>query len=224
MLWSSPSDWQKLEVTPLGIDATGWQSAPFRERPAPFQLVSVGRLAEVKGYPLLLDAVALLVTEGRDLRLTLVGDGPERDQLEEQARRLGIADKIVFAGWKTQEELRQLYQNSDICVLSSFAEGIPVVLMEAMASSVPCVAPRITGIPELIRDGIEGLLVTPSHTEELASAIRKMMDEPDLRRQMASLCRERIADKYELRKNVLHLSEVFKRWIPRNAEPYDAPR
>jgi len=224
MLWSSPSDWQKLEVTPLGIDATGWQSAPFRERPAPFQLVSVGRLAEVKGYPLLLDAVALLVTEGRDLRLTLAGDGPERDQLEEQARRLGIADKIVFAGWKTQEELRQLYQNSDICVLSSFAEGIPVVLMEAMASSVPCVAPRITGIPELIRDGIEGLLVTPSHTEELASAIRKMMDEPDLRRQMASLCRERIADKYELRKNVLHLSEVFKRWIPRNDEPYDAPR
>ena len=224
MLWSSPSDWQKLEVTPLGIDITGWQPAAFREHPAPFHLISVGRLAEVKGYPVLLDAVGLLIKEGRDLRLTLVGDGPERDQLKEQARRLGIADKVVFAGWKTQDELRLLYQNSEVCVLSSFAEGIPVVLMEAMASGIPCVAPRITGIPELIRDGIEGLLVTPSHTDELASAIGTLMDDPDLRRQMASLCRHRIAEKFELRKNVLHLSEVFKRWIPQNDGPSDPRR
>ncbi len=224
MLWSSPSDWPKLEVTPLGIDITGWQPAAFRERPVPFRVISVGRLAEVKGYPLLLDAVALLLAEGRDLRLTLVGDGPEREALEEQARRLGIAEKIVFAGWKPQDELRELYQNSEVCVLSSFAEGIPVVLMEAMASGVPCVAPRITGIPELIRDGIDGLLVTPSNTEELASAIGKLMDEPPLRRQMANSCRERIADKYELCKNVFHLSEVFKRRIPQNGVPSDPQR
>lgn len=213
MLWSSPSDWHKIEVVPLGIDISGWQLALFRERPAPFELISVGRLADVKGYPLLLEAVALLVAEGREVRLRLVGDGPDGRQLQEQSRQLGIAERVIFEGWKTQEELRELYAVSDLCVLSSFSEGVPVVLMEAMATGVPCVAPRITGIPELIRDGIEGLLVTPASVAELASAIGKLMDRPDLRREMAELSRERIVDQYELRKNVLRLSNLFTRKI-----------
>jgi glycosyltransferase involved in cell wall biosynthesis len=213
MLWSSPSDWHKIEVVPLGIDIDGWQPAAFREHPVPFELISVGRLADVKGYPLLMEAVALLISEGREVRLRLVGDGPDSRQLQERARQLGIAGQVVFEGWKTQEELRQLYAGSDLCVLSSFSEGVPVVLMEAMATGIACVAPRITGIPELIRDGIEGRLVTPSHVAELASAIRELMDKPDLRRQMATLTRERIAHRYELRKNVLHLSKLFSRKI-----------
>jgi len=213
MLYSSPRDWHKLEVTPLGIDIARWRPAIFRENPAPFELISVGRLEKVKGYPLLLDAFAALVAQARNVRLTVVGDGPDRSGLEKQARQLGIADRVTFAGWRTQEELRKLYQNSDLCVLFSFAEGIPVVLMEAMASGVPCVAPLIAGIPELIRDHIEGLLVTPSDTKELVTAIAEVMDRPGLRRQMAKLCRERITAKYELRKNTLHLSEVFTRWV-----------
>ena len=92
-----------------------------------------------------------------------MGDGPDSRKLQEQSRQLGIAERVIFAGWKNQAELRQLYAASDLCVLSSFSEGVPVVLMEAMATGVPCVAPRITGIPELIRDGIEGLLVTPAN-------------------------------------------------------------
>ena len=219
MLWSSPSDWDKLEVTPLGTDVSGWLPATFRERPAPFELISVGRLAAVKGYPLLIDAVARLVDQGRDVRLTLVGDGPERSYLEEQSGRLGITSKIIFAGWKNQAALQELYQNSDLCVLSSFAEGVPVVLMEAMAAGLPCVAPRITGIPELIRHGIDGILVTPSDTEELAGAIAGLMDQPELRRQLAKLCRERIADKYDLGKNVRHLSDVFTRRLSLNDRP-----
>ncbi len=211
MLWSSPADWHKIEVAPLGIDIAGWQPAPFREQPAPFELISVGRLADVKGYPLLLDAVAQLVAEGRDVRLTLVGDGPDSRKLQEQSRQLGIAERVIFAGWKNQAELRQLYAASDLCVLSSFSEGVPVVLMEAMATGVPCVAPRITGIPELIRDGIEGLLVTPANVTELAAAIATLMDKPDLRRQMADRSRERVADRYELGKNLQHLSSLFSR-------------
>jgi len=211
MLWSAPSDWHKIEVAPLGIDTEGWQPAAFRERPLPFELISVGRLSDVKGYPLLMEAVALLVSEGRQVRLRLVGDGPDGQQLQERARQLGIAGQVIFEGWKTQDELRRLYSGSDLCVLSSFAEGVPVVLMEAMATGVPCVAPRITGIPELIRDGIEGLLVTPSNVADLASAIRELMDKPELRRQMATLARLRIADQYELRKNVLRLSKLFSR-------------
>src|SRR5271167_79423 len=182
MRWSSPTDSHKLEVTPLGVDTTDWQPATFRERPVPFELISVGTLARVKGFPLLLEAVALLTGQGREVRLRVVGDGPERPQLEQQAGQLGIADRVIFEGWKKQDELLKLYRNSDLCVLSSFAEGIPVVLMEAMATGVPCVAPRIAGIPELVRHGVDGLLVTPSHTQELAAAIAELMDKPELRR------------------------------------------
>jgi len=224
MLWSSPSDWDKLEVTPLGIDVSAWLPAKFREQPDPFELISVGRLAAVKGYPLLIEAVARLVGQGRDVRLTLAGDGPERSYLEGQSRRLGVGSRIIFAGWRNQAALQELYRNSDLCVLSSFAEGVPVVLMEAMAAGVPCVAPRITGIPELIRHGIDGFLVTPSDVEELAAAIAGLMDQPKLRRQMATLCRERIADKYDLGKNVRQLSDVFTRRLSLNERPQVAPR
>ncbi|HWJ19159.1 MAG TPA: glycosyltransferase family 4 protein [Geobacterales bacterium] len=217
MLWSSSSDWQKLEVAPLGVEISGWQTADFREHPAPFELVSVGRLVEIKGFPLLLDAVAQLRSEGREVRLTLAGDGPDRAGLESQARRLGIADRVVFAGWKNQDDLRQLYLASDVCVLSSFAEGVPVVLMEAMATGVPCVAPRINGIPELIRDGVDGLLFTASDVQELVAAIGKLMDNPGLRRCMAESSPRRVADKYNVQKNVRRLSEIFKHWMRRQA-------
>ncbi len=214
MLWSDPQDWHKLEVTPLGIDSTGWVPAEFRENPTQFNLIAVGRLAPVKGCPLLLEALALLIAQGRKVRLTLVGDGPEKSRLTEEAVRLKIADSVVFAGWKSQQELRELYRNSDVCLLSSFAEGIPVVFMEAMALGVPCIAPRITGIPELIRHGIDGLLVTPANVEELTAAIAEMMDKPQLRRQMALSCPSRVADKFNLMKNVTHLSGIFRRYVP----------
>jgi len=227
MLWSFPSDWHKLEVTPLGVDGSGWKRAEFREQPEPFELISVGRLTEIKGYSLLLDAVAQLRSERREVRLTLAGDGPDRASLEHQARQLGIADRVVFAGWRTQDELRGLYCQSDAFAMSSFAEGVPVVLMEAMATGLPCVAPRINGIPELIRDGVDGLLFTASNTQELVSAIGTLMDNPELRRCMAESSRDQIADKYDLQKNVVQLSEIFKRWIfqqgDASAETPEAP-
>jgi glycosyltransferase involved in cell wall biosynthesis len=213
MLWSSAKDWHKLAVTPLGVDATDWELAEFRERPAPFELIAAGRLVEIKGFPLLLDAVADLRRQGRDVQLTIAGDGPARQALEQQASRLGIADRIIFAGWKNQDELRTLYRRSDAYVMSSFAEGVPVVLMEAMATGVPCVAPRINGIPELIRDGMDGLLFTASDVAELVEAIGRLIDNPEMRRSMAESSRARVADKYDLRKNVERLAEVLKKWL-----------
>jgi glycosyltransferase involved in cell wall biosynthesis len=213
MLWSSPADWHKLRVTPLGVDATGWKTAEFRERPAPFELVSAGRLVEIKGYRLLLDAMAALRAQGRDVRLTLAGDGPDREVLEGQAQRLGIADRVVFAGWKNQVELRELYVRSDACVMSSFAEGVPVVLMEAMATGLPCIAPRINGIPELVRDGVDGLLFTVCDVQELLAAVATMMDNSELRRRFAESSPARVADKYNLSKNVDRLAEILGVWM-----------
>jgi glycosyltransferase involved in cell wall biosynthesis len=213
MLWSSPEDWHKLQVTPLGVDATGWKLAAFREQPSPFEFISAGRLTAIKGFPLMLDAMAELQRQGRTFRLTLAGDGPDRPMLEEQARSLSLEDRVVFAGWKNQDELRDLYRQSDVFVMSSFAEGVPVVLMEAMATGVPCVAPRINGIPELIRDGLDGLLFSASDVAELVCALARMMDDPSLRRSMAASSRTRVADKYDLQKNVDRLAAVLQAWI-----------
>jgi glycosyltransferase involved in cell wall biosynthesis len=213
MLWSSPEDWHKVHVTPLGVDATGWELSEFRDQPLPFELISAGRLTAIKGFPLLLEAVAELQRLGRDARLTLAGDGPDRGMLEDLAKKVGIADRVMFAGWKNQDALRQLYRRSDLFVMSSFAEGVPVVLMEAMAIGIPCVAPRINGIPELIRDGIDGLLFTASDVTELVCALLRIMDDSAMRRRMAASSRERVADKYNLRKNVDRLASILNQWI-----------
>jgi colanic acid/amylovoran biosynthesis glycosyltransferase len=218
MLWSLSKDWHKLAVTPLGVDATGWELAEFRENPSPFELIAAGRLVEIKGFPLLLEAVADLRRQGRDVRLTVAGDGPARKNLEEQARRLAIADRVVFAGWKNQDELRALYRQSDAFVMSSFAEGVPVVLMEAMATGVPCIAPRINGIPELIRDGVDGLLFTASDVGELVQATGRLMDDTIMRRRMTESSRARVADKYDLRKNVERLADELKKWLAGTAK------
>ncbi|HVP49780.1 MAG TPA: glycosyltransferase family 4 protein [Candidatus Bathyarchaeia archaeon] len=212
MLWSDPADWSKLRVTPLGVDVNRWATAECRGEPHPFELISVGRLVSGKGLSLLLDAVKDLVDMGKDVRLTLVGDGPDRPALEAQAASLGVSQHVVFAGWMDQGALHKLYRRSDVAVMSSFAEGVPVVLMEAMATGIPCVAPRITGIPELIRDGVDGLLFTASNVAEMATAITRLMDEPDLRRRMAVSARARITDKYNLEKNVDALADIFSEW------------
>ncbi|HEX8999661.1 MAG TPA: glycosyltransferase, partial [Blastocatellia bacterium] len=96
-------------------------------------------------------------------------------------------------------------------VLASFAEGIPVVLMEAMAMEIPCITTFITGIPELIRDGTDGLLVPPSDVEALAEAIGKLMDDAALRRDLGQQGRARVMDKYDLPRNCARLAEIFQR-------------
>lgn len=215
MLWSAAEDWHKLHVTPLGVDSSGWRLAQFRERPEPFELISAGRLVEIKGFPLMLEAIADLRRQGRNVRLTLAGDGPSRTSLEQQTRELGIADCVVFAGWKNQDELRELYSQSDIFVMSSFAEGVPVVLMEAMAIGVPCVAPRINGIPELIRHEVDGLLFSAADVSELVSSLSRMMDDSAMRLRMGKSSRQQVAEKYDLRKNVKHLAEILAKWMAR---------
>ena len=213
MLWSSPMDWHKLTVTPLGVHVSDPPVVRSPEDRQSFEMIAVGRLVDVKGFPLLLEAVAALSADERKVRLTLVGEGPGLSDLKDQAKRLGISNIVVFAGLQDQASLKQLYADSDLCVLTSFAEGVPVVLMEAMAIGIPCVAPRIYGIPELIRHGIDGLLFAPFNVSELVSAIGEVMDNPALWSKMSRSCWEQVGEKYELGKNVSKLSTVFSKWM-----------
>jgi glycosyltransferase involved in cell wall biosynthesis len=203
--------WSKIEVAPLGVDSDVFVPRPFRESPEIFEIACVGRLAPVKAQHVLIAAIDRLVKEGRNVRLRLVGDGQDRAVLERNVQARQLTGKVVFEGWLNQNRIRELYQLTDIFALASFAEGVPVVLMEAMAMEIPCVATRITGVPELIRDDVDGCLVTPADEEGLARAIARLMDDPGLRRRLGAAGRRRVIEKYDLARNVDYLARIFQR-------------
>lgn len=205
------AEWPKLEMTPLGVDPDEFPPRRCRAAPLPFQVICVGRLTPVKGQHVLLRAMELLAKAGRTIELRLVGEGPGRRSLERAAESRGLAGCVTFEGNVNQDRLRELYRESDALVLSSFAEGLPVVLMEAMAMEIPCVAPWINGIPEIITPERDGLLVPPGDAEALACAIGRLMDDPELRRTLGQKARLKILEEFNLRRNTERLADVFRR-------------
>ena len=205
---SDHEHWHKLVVARLGVDTD-----QFAPRPPPaddgFEVICVGRLTPAKGQHVLLDALRRLLDDGRDVRLRLVGDGVDRASLEAHAAALDLGDHVVFEGAVNQDHIRALYRQASAFCIPSFAEGIPVVLMEAMAMEIPCVTTRITGIPELITDGVDGLLVPASNVDALADALARLIDDPQAARTMGRRGRETVCARYDLDVNVGHLAEIF---------------
>lgn len=210
MRFSDQSQWHKFRVARLGVDPTLYSPRTFRENPAPFEILFVGRLVPAKGLFILVAALDSLVRQGRSVRLRFAGDGPDRAALERRVAERDLNRNVIFEGWQNPDDVRALYHEADIFALPSFAEGIPVVLMEAMAMEIPCVTTRITGIPELIRDQMDGLLVAPSSEEELAAAIARLMDDAELRRRLGKSARHQILENYDLRRNVAQLGSIFR--------------
>jgi len=208
MILSPAPDWDKFDISPLGVDPAVFKPMPFRDNPETFEIVCVGRLVPVKGQHILLQAVAQLLKQGRAIRLRYVGDGPDRESLEQQAKSLGQA--VHFAGAVNQDQILDFYRQADVFVLASFAEGVPVVLMEAMMMQIPCVTTHITGIPELIRQG-EGLLTAPSDVDGLADAIASLMDDAKLRQEIGRKARTSVLARYELSKNTQRLGDIFRK-------------
>lgn len=210
----NPDQWGKLETVPLGIDPDVFTPGPAPSlEDSSFTVISVARLSPEKAQRILIDAVARLVKEGRLVRLRLVGEGPDRLEIEKHIVACGLSDSVRLEGALDQEKLKTLYGESDAFALASLAEGVPVVLMEAMAMEIPCVATRITGIPELIQDDIDGLLVDPSDVGQLSTAIARLIDDPDLRRRIAVAGRRKVIQQYNLSKNTALLATVFEKWI-----------
>ena len=211
MKLSDPSQWDKVEISPLGVDVELFSPRPFRERPERFEILCVGRLVPAKGQHVLLQAASMLRAHGRDFLLRFVGDGPDRASLEREASGRELAAHVRFEGPVNQDRIREYYSTADAFAIASFAEGIPVVLMEAMAMRIPCVTTWITGIPELIRNGEDGLLVAPSDAEGLASALERLMDDAALRQRLGESARKRVEERYNLRNNVERLAAIFER-------------
>ena len=222
MKLSEPSLWPKLHVTPLGVDPDHFVPRPFHGEGDVFEVLCVGRLTPAKGQHVLIAAIERLRSQGRRVRLRIVGDGPDRRSLESAVAHCGLNQHVIFEGAVNQDRIRDLYNRADVFALASFAEGIPVVLMEAMAMEIPCVSTWIAGIPELIRDGVDGLLTPPSDDAALASAIARLMDDAALRQKLGRAGRKRVIERYNLRPNVGRLAEVFAAHLEESTQPMRA--
>jgi colanic acid/amylovoran biosynthesis glycosyltransferase len=209
MKFSPYSQWRKLVVSRLGVNPGIFQPKIFNPAPSTFEILCVGRLTPAKGQHILIDAIEQLSQQGRRVRLTLIGGGIDEGSLRARAARLENPDVVTFAGAVNQDHIREYYRAADIFCIPSFAEGIPVVLMEAMAMEIPCVTTCITGIPELIRDNIDGLLVPASDLDGLCVALARLMDDTGLRQRLARAGRLRILEHYDLERNVARLASIF---------------
>jgi len=212
MALSKPDDWDRLEVVHVGIPVDQFtRSSPLQATARPPSILYIGRLVPEKGQAVLLEAVALLAGRGQHVDVTLAGDGALRGELEARAERLGIAPQIRFLGAVGQDRLRELYEGAAIFCLPSFAEGVPVVLMEAMAMGLAVVSTRITGIPELIEDGVGGFLVAPGRPEELAERLESLLIDPDLREELGRRGREAVLREFDAERSAVQLYELFAR-------------
>lgn len=196
MYFSDPAHWDKLSIIHCGI------LPDMYDRPAPAQddeqirLLFVGRLTAIKGIRVLLDAFAKARAANPALHLTFVGDGDDRAHLEALAAPLG--DAVHFAGYQSQDAVADALANADIFVLPSFAEGVPVVLMEAMASRTPTITSLVAGIPELVEDGVTGYLVPPGDAETLAARIITLAADPELRAEMGERGRAKVVEEFNI--------------------------
>lgn len=203
MLHSPRTHWTKLHVVHCGIDPERY--ARPRVSP-PDRLIFVGRLAAQKGVPVLLAAFARARKIRPSLCLTLVGDGPDRRALEAEVQAMNLGDAVTFLGYLNQEAVAQKLSESTALVLPSFAEGVPVVLMEAMASGLPVVATRVAGVAELVEDGVSGLLVPPADEEALARAILEVTG--NAAGQMGAAGRTRVSAEFNLRREAACLARL----------------
>jgi colanic acid/amylovoran biosynthesis glycosyltransferase len=206
------SDWHKIQVIHCGVDRHFLEETPppLADPPHP-RLVCVARLDEQKGHLLLLQAVAQLVQTHPDFQLVCVGDGPLRPQLEQQLAELGLKNHVQITGWADTATVRQQILAARALVLPSFAEGLPVVLMEALALQRPVIATYVAGIPELVRPGYNGWLVPAGDVLELAAAMQDVLQASaqDLQR-LGEQGRQQIAQQHDVNleaKRLLHLFE-----------------
>ncbi|WP_432494365.1 glycosyltransferase [Kineococcus auxinigenes] len=202
MRHSDPTHWDKLHLVRMGVDADRFADASSERAarpPGPLRVLFVGRLVPEKGPSVLLEAVARLRhLEGPDaVRVRVVGSGPLEQELRDRARQLGLQDSIELLGALPNEELPQQYRWADVFCLPSFAEGVPVVLMEAMATALPVVTTVIAGIPELVRDGVSGVLVPPGRADALADGLLLLARDADLRRRAGAAGRARVTEEFD---------------------------
>jgi glycosyltransferase involved in cell wall biosynthesis len=208
--WVSHDQWPKIRVVRCGVDALFLQTKPSPP-PAGRRFVCVGRLAEQKGQLILIEAAAQLQREGIDFELILAGDGPMRSEIERLIDLYGLSGRVKLVGWQTNKQVYDLIRNSRAMVLPSFAEGLPVVIMEALALGRPVISTYVAGIPELVLPGETGWLIPASSVGALAAAMRQALDAPiEVLDRMGRAGADRVAQYHDIRRESDKLLDLFE--------------
>lgn len=182
----------------------------------PPRIIGVGRLVEKKGLSDLVDACSILERQGRDFECQIIGSGPLEEELRSQIERLGLQDKVELAGPRPQSELVEHVQGAAVfaapCVVGSDGnrDGLPTVLLEAMALGTPCVSTAVTGIPEVIRDEKTGLMAIQHDPVSLAASLERLLADPALRERLAAQARRLIEEEFDEQRNAARVREVFE--------------
>lgn len=197
--WVGHSHWHKIQVVHCGLETSFFNPPPSEPFPTTPRLVCVGRLCEQKGQLLLLDAVRKLRDRGEDLHLVLAGDGEMRDELEAYIAQHKLQAQISITGWISSERVKQELLAARTMVLASFAEGLPVVIMEAMALGRPVLTTSIAGIPELVRHGVDGWLVPAGDVDALVETLSSALATPAAQlQQMGLAARDRVIERHSI--------------------------
>ena len=216
-MWTAYRDWPKIKVVHCGLERAFYEGSPSPLAKDP-RLVCVGRLAAEKGQLLLVEAVARLAARGIASQLVFAGDGPMRTQLEELIHRRGLDSCVRITGWISSAQVRAEILAARALVLPSFAEGLPVVLMEAMALRRPVLATFIAGIPELVSHGENGWLVPASSLDALTTALEDclLLAPKDLERMGENAYRTVIA-RHSIDTEAAKLADLFKSLVKESA-------
>jgi glycosyltransferase involved in cell wall biosynthesis len=209
LIWAPSDRWAHLHVIHCGIDPECYTLRNHAGEGS--QLLFVGRLAPLKGLPILIDALGRLRARRPAVRLTIVGAGREGAAIEARARAEGLDDHVRFAGYQPPERVAEWLRTADVFVLPSLAEGVPVAVMEAMASGVPVVATRVGGLSELVDDGVNGYLAPAGAPGALADRIESLLQDPELRNRLGRASRAKIVRDFDLAHEVARLRDLY-RW------------
>jgi len=205
-----PDDWKKLHVVHCGIEPARFDSTAPLPEARPLRLVCIGRLAEQKGHLVLIEAMAEVVRRGIKVHLVLVGDGPMRARIEAAIKAAEFETEVLLTGWLDEAGVRCEIAAAHAMVLPSFAEGLPMVLMEAMVSSRPVIATWVAGIPELVQPGRNGWLVPAGDAAALTDAILDAAGSPhDRLVQMGKSARARALTRHNIDTEAAKLAQLF---------------
>jgi glycosyltransferase involved in cell wall biosynthesis len=206
--WAPVDVWPRLKVVHCGIEP---ERFPEPEPAEPGKrLVAIGRFSEQKGFPILIEALAIAARKEPDLRLTLVGDGELRGEIEALIERYTLRRHVTLTGWLPEEQVRAELAAANALVLPSFAEGLPMVVMEAMAAGRPVIATSIAGIPELVTPSV-GWLVPAGDAAALAEAMETFAKTPDdTRAAMGQAARKRVMERHDVNHEAARLGELIR--------------
>ncbi len=206
-IFTPPERLDRLHIVHCGIDAAAL--TPVEHEGEGTRLLFVARLAELKGLSVLLQSLVTVVERHPAVQLTVVGDGPERDRFEALARELGLEKSVNFVGYRSQAEVAAHLAETDVFVLPSYAEGVPVTLMEALGSAVPVVGTQVGGVSELVDHGVNGYIVRPGDGDELTGRLLELVADPDLRRRFGEAGRERVLAEFDNDIESARLARLF---------------